>query len=487
MPNKRIKFALALVAITFGLLAYFSISHIYFSSPTFGELLSKDYSESCLKPESTMKPIWECYQLPLSGDHEAHQSVEFIHESGYRHHSLSYIGKTGLEVRFTPDKPGRWCVEGMDRCIEVQNSRPEYAKGFVSTTGTKWIRSATKEAFVPQYLMYDKSDINSGIKQFVHQHGFTGFHIQNLRDFLENPEYFEGVVLKTYRAGGATHFWLWGDEDRGQTPKTYGVDVKHLYHEIAARLSPLPGWTLGYGFDLHEWAESEEISQFRKLLNQLTSYRHLIGARGYKNEYQEIAKGLDFASWEWHRPDYVDYREHINRASGRPAFSEDRFRVRHSKIHQYKDYDFKQTRRGLWRSLFAGGVANIWGYQTKGGVYSSVYPNQEAIRCYKDFTDRTYHVDTNVVPPALEGAHCIKPQGGATNISCYLEKAKESNILISPEAIADIRYLNTESCSRGQTSLDEIMSGKLQFLRESDWVVTLKLNSQNSNGGLRIR
>ncbi|GBO90161.1 hypothetical protein MSSD14B_38290 [Marinobacter salsuginis] len=397
------------------------------------------------------------------------------------------MGKTGLEVRFTPDKPGRWCVEGVDQCIEVQNSRPEYAKGFVSTTGTKWIRSATKEAFVPQYLMYDKPDINSGIKQFVHQHGFTGFHLQNLRDFLENPEYFEAVVLKTYRAGGVTHFWLWGDEDRGQTPKTYGVDTNHLYHEIAARLSPLPGWTLGYGFDLYEWAESEEISKFRKQLNELTSYPHLIGARGRKNEYQEMAKDLDYASWEWHRPDYSDYRDHIIQAGGRPAFSEDRFRVRDSKIHQHKDYDFTATRRGLWRSLFAGGVANIWGYRSKEGAYSSVYPNHGAIRCYKDFTDRTYHVDTKVVPPVLEGAYCLKPKNNSTSISCYLEQVKQANLLISPEDILDIRYLNTKSCSGGQTSLDQIMSTKIEFLQEADWVVTLVLNSQNSDAQPSIR
>jgi len=478
MP-KKLNIITGLLAVTVVFSAYFFIFPFYYSSPTFARVLTSDYSEDCLNPKGTSLPLWECYQFELGEYYQEHQSVNLIHENGDRHNSLTYRGKLGVKVRFTPDKPGRWCIDGQDICVEVQNVRPEYAKGFVKANGTKWIRSATGEAFIPQYLMYDKPDLETGIDKFVHQHGFTGFHIQNLRDFLEKPEYFEAVVLKTYRAGGVTHFWLWGDEERNQTPNTYGVDVNRLYHEIAARLAPLPGWTLGYGFDVYEWAGSEEISRFRKQLNQLTGYPHLIGARGHKNKYQEIAKDLDYASWEWHRPDYSDYKAHISKANGRPAFSEDRFRVRNSAIHRDKDYDFTETRRGLWRSLFAGGVANIWGYRKEEGVYSNSYPNQGAIRCYRDYVDLNYNLDSKVVSPVMEGGYCIKPQNNIDRISCYLEQVEESEFLIPSEDILDIKYLNTQNCLSGDKKPDHALSKKMEFSERSDWVVTLETKAKN--------
>ncbi len=44
---------------------------------------------------------------------------------------------------------------------------------------------------------------------------------------------------------------------------------------------------------------------------------------------------------------------------GQPVMSEDRFRIRNE--GRSKDYDQTETRRGLWNSTMAGGVANIWG------------------------------------------------------------------------------------------------------------------------------
>ncbi len=99
--------------------------------------------------------------------------------------------------------------------------------------------------------MYNELTLSEGIEEFVKDQGFNGMHITNLRDFLKNPEYFETVVLETYRAGGITHFWIWGDEQRQLTPKYYDGDINYLYNEILARLGPMPGWSVGYGFDLY--------------------------------------------------------------------------------------------------------------------------------------------------------------------------------------------------------------------------------------------
>ncbi len=381
------------------------------------EGLSTQYAESCLSPDQESRPAWECYEIPIEGS--LHQPVSVQHESGEAYQVLTFQDDEQTKFRFTPTQKGIWSfsTDDTDGEITINADRPAYAKGFVAAKGSKWVRSATEEAFVPQFVMYDKPDLDAGLDEFIDGHGFSGFHIINLRDLVENPAYFEAVLLKTYRRGGTTHFWLWGDEQRNLTPSTYGVDVDLLYTEIAARLAPIPGWTLGYGFDLFEWATASEIQQFRARLRDNCSYHHLIGARGFKNEYQEVSPNLDYVSWEWHHPDYQDYRDHIDKANRRPAFSEDRFRIWGS--NHERDYNQTQTRQGLWHSAMAGGVANVWGRQPEGEEFSAPYPNKEAIKTYSSFISSAFSANMTPDNDLISDGYCLR-EGDQAAI-CYVE------------------------------------------------------------------
>lgn len=366
--------------------------------------LQTNFAESCLKPGAS-NPLWECYELtvnlppgePIVVRHAA---------SGETHRTSTFRAGSGSRFRFTPSRTGTWSFSSGDD-IQINAQRPAYAKGFLGAAGRSWQRTATGETVVPQYVMYDGADLDEALREFVTEHGFSGFHITNLRDFLVNPSYFEAVVLKTYRLGGTTHFWLWGDAARRQTPQTYGVDVARLYREIAARLGPIPGWSVGFGFDLHEWASAEQVQTFRDRLNETTSYRHMVGARGYKNQYRQISEDVDYASWEWHQPSYDDYVDHLRHSNGMPAFSEDRFRIREPSRYPEKDYDAQATLAGLWESTLAGGVANIWGFKPSGASYSQAYPNKQAIRTYRTFVDRYYERPV-ARSDVVEGAKCLE-------------------------------------------------------------------------------
>jgi hypothetical protein len=204
------------------------------------------------------------------------------------------------------------------------------------------------------------------------------------------------------------------------TPDTYGIDVEQLYTEIAARLAPIPGWTVGYGFDLFEWATAEEIEDFRDTLQHATSYHHMVGGRGHKNEYREISPNLDYASWEWHQPTYEDYRDHLEVADGRPAFSEDRFRIRTPTRYPAKDYNPELTRRGLWQSAIAGGVANIWGHQPEGAKFSEPYPNKEAIKTYSTFIEKTFTVAMQPDATLIDKGYCLRDENRTA--ICYAEE-----------------------------------------------------------------
>ncbi|MEL6492134.1 MAG: hypothetical protein AAFQ95_19440 [Cyanobacteria bacterium J06621_3] len=416
--------------------------------PLFSATLQTSYDSHCLSPTQADRPVWECYQIPTPGLF-AHQAVQVRHDSGKQYKVLTFEDQNQTVFRFTPTQKGTWTFSNGDQ-IDINRDRPAYAKGFVTAKGNKWIRSATDEAFVPQFVMYDKPDLDAGLNEFVDGHGFTGFHVINLRDFLKNPSYFEAVVLKTYRRGGTTHFWIWGDDYRKLTPSTYDVDVDLLYTEIAARLAPLPGWSLGYGFDLFEWSSAKEIENFRAQLRRNCSYHHLIGGRGHKSQYREISSKLDYAAWEWLKPSYTDYREHIEQANGRPAFSEDRFRIWPSKNRPNRAYDPELTFQGLWNSAMAGGVANIWGHQpNKKQQFSAPYLNKAAIKTYSTVINQSFTADMEpdnsliTSSPKDPPAYCLKDSG--KQALCYAPQTSSLQLNLESmelpiEAIAvDIR------------------------------------------------
>lgn len=440
---------------------------IFYPEPNVSAALASPQSETCLAPTETTRPAWECYDIPVSIG--AAQAVSIQHESGEEHRATTFEKDGQIQFRFTPSQTGTWTFSTGDSIV-INAERPDYAKGFVTPNGNKWTRSATGEAFVPQFVMYDKPDLDAGLDEFVDEHGFTGFHITNLRDFLKNPGYFEAVALKTYRHGGATHFWVWGDESRDQTPETYGVDADELYREIAARLSPIPGWSVGYGFDLFEWASAEEIEDFRNQLMTHSSYRHMVGGRGYKNEYKEISSNLDYTSWEWHQPSYADYQDHLEKGNGKPVFSEDRFRIRTPTRYPEKDYNPELTLKGLWHSAIAGGIANIWGYKPEGKEFSEPYPNKAAIATYSQFINKTFTVNMTPDNTIANAGNCLRD----TNKSaiCYVESISDIELnLQSLDAPLQAIAVDTQKDYSEIEIEVPTENNSIQLPYESDWAI----------------
>jgi hypothetical protein len=438
--------------------------------------LSTPYTETCLDPTAEYRPTWECYDISVSLP--AGDEVVIGHNEGDQHRVLTFSDNGQTKFRFTPTKSGLWIFSTGGK-LEIQAERPTYAKGFVAAgANQKWLRTATGEAFVPQFVMYDQADLDQGVEEFVEGHGFTGLHIQNLRDFTKNPSYFEAAVLKTYRQGGVTHFWIWGDESRQQTPDTYGVDVEQLYKDIAARLAPIPGWTYSYGFDLFEWTNAEELETFRSRMSTYTTYTHLFGARGHTQSYEAISPNLDYVAWEWRRPVYQDYRNHLEQANGRPVSSEDRFRIRTPSRYPDKDYNPQMTRKGLWYSMMSGGVANIWGYRPLDKEFSQPYPNKSQIKTYSLFTDRFYGKELVPDNTLIESGYCLK--NGTVRAICYAEDTAKVNFnLTTLQTPLSIRAIDTqqpyEEIVLSLSNSDSVWV--LPYV--SDWAFALGENTKN--------
>ena len=339
--------------------------------------------------------------------------VIFSHEqSGNRISTYMFYDNNDVwRWRFTGIEVGTWNyytvsddpeLNGISGHIDISPNLKGDVYSFVTqyetTDHTKWARykgvHGNVEVFVPQFVMYrprlkeiyDKPEvINADINVFFNEHGFNGFHVPNIAgqffDVYSNevvkPEYLnpdprsfealEMLIQESHANGGLVHLWMWGDPERQWSANDLegganGVVDKRLQRYIAARLGPIPGWTMGYGFDLHEWVTEEQLAEWHQFMKEQMGWKHYLGGRSSKQEYNQIFEGFEYSGYEWHKPKYQDYRDHITMRPHKPAFSEDRFRNA-DVVGQFesKTYTFDQTRLGLWHSLMAGGVANIWG------------------------------------------------------------------------------------------------------------------------------
>ncbi len=380
-----------------------------------------DYSGTLLNhlDISFTNPTWSGNPFDLVA------TVTFTHSTSgtQRQTEMFYNGGDEWKARFTAEEIGLWSfstsssdsdLDGLSGTIGISTSD---ALGFVVPNGDKWTRSGTGKAFVPQFVMFADPDIfhddqpyvQAGVDNFIGDHGFTGFHLEvycrwfdidqdscnNINEADPNPdmqtfEAIELLIAETYAAGGTVHLWAWGDTFRGQNPLKWGYNGavdQRLQRYIAARLGPIPGWSMGYGFDLWEWTNQTELDTWHAYMHGHMGWPHMLGARAQKNQIAQISEALDYSAYEQHHPDYDKYVETIEDRAYKPSFSEDRFRI--TVENASKDYSFEETRRGMWHSGMAGGVANIWGYLLQGGtsyrVGSADYPNKDELKLYSSF------------------------------------------------------------------------------------------------------
>lgn len=343
---------------------------------------------------------------------------------------MFYDGEGNYRFRFAGTRIGTWTfatssgdpeLDGKNGTVTITaNPNPDiygFMTDHVGPDGTKWARYRTsledKEAFVPQLVMYkdkpryyhDQPDVvDADIDEFIHGHGFTGFHLKGppwMNGEEPDTDVFEAVELlltKTRQAGGVVHIWCYGDGGSRDWGRNTPVD-KRFQRYLCARLGPLPNWSMGYGFDTYHIPPEESGEWHRYMHENLGWFHHLgirpanMGDKGRemsKEELQEWNAPFDYASYQDYQPGYGDYVSFLGFVEGKPLFMEDRFRIR-GWDGPGKNYTVEQTRRGLWNSTMAGGSANIWanlteedGSYTKGGQ-SHPYPDAELLNTYSVF------------------------------------------------------------------------------------------------------
>ena len=300
------------------------------------------------------------------------------------------------------------------------------SNGALTAFGDKWGWAGTDKAFVPQLVMYVSPDkfynqaakIDADIQNFIRGHGFSGFHVPvACRWFDLNKESCSNIpgnspavdqrtidalkmlIRQTHAAGGMVHLWLWGDAQRGMTPKVrrdwgglMGPVEKKLLDKIAQELGPIPGWSMGYGFDLDEWATESQLKSWHDYFQAKLPTFHFLGGRpegpnrgANHTPWRTWNQPMGYSSYEHYQPTYDVYVASLKSLPGKPVMSEDRFRVRPGSKYADKDYTEEMTRYGMWISTMAGGVANIWGRLDAGQLGSISYDNKHLLKTYSQF------------------------------------------------------------------------------------------------------
>ncbi|UCD28418.1 MAG: DUF5060 domain-containing protein [Planctomycetota bacterium] len=385
--------------------------------------------------------LWEYHDWTFINTTYSGNPYELIATALFTHTSsgtqitteLFYNENNTWKLRFTGIETGEWTfvttcsdpdLDDLTGSVDIQPN-PGVA-GFMTrhTGGNRWGRLGLDENFVPQYAMYSSPDwyydnpvwIDDGIETFFGDHGFNGLHTIVLCRWFDlyktrytefsttnpdpDPRTFEALELlitKVHAAGGLVHIWAWGDEQRQMTPIGFdggknGTVDQRLQRYICARLGPLPGWSMGYGWDLQEWVNYSDLQTWHNYMKSHLGWPHFLGGRSpdLTQIYSHSSGNQEcwFSSYQQHRPDYNKYVEAIEQKhTGMPSFMTDRFRVRID-VYPEKDYTEEMTRRGLYHSTMAGGVGNIWGYLVPdyppdGSTYP--YPNKHWILTYSRF------------------------------------------------------------------------------------------------------
>lgn len=423
---------------------------------------------------------------------------------------LFYAGGDIWKLRFTGTHTGKWrfVTESSDPDLnglkgEIEVLPNPGMPGFITNYGSKWGRLGTNEAFVPQYVMYTDPDvlyrepgrIDADIQQFFVEHGFNGFHIAIVCRWFDldktrsrqitaadpnpDPRTFEAIehlLRKVHKASGVVHIWAWGDEQRTMTPKKWGLNGKvdqRLQRYICARLGPLPGWSMGYGWDLQEWVEPNDLRTWHEYMHRHLGWFHFLGGRA--PDLTQIYDGLDYSSYQQHRPDYDIYVKAIEQYPDKPTFLEDRFRVRKD-VYPDKDYDFEMTRRGLWHSTMAGGAANIWGnlLDPRPDGMSHPYPNRHQILTWSRFWKNRFRKEM-VRDNTLTDGVCLKVPG---KLLVFYKEQTSSIWMDLSELEAPLRAVSVDTCSEyKEVEIAGLNAAPGQLFRaphRSDWAVVVR-------------
>jgi len=434
-------------------------------------------------------------------------TVVFTHaDSGATHTTeMFFDGGTTWKFRFTATRTGRWTfatssddpnLHGHIGSIEVEPNFAPAIRGFLTASGSKYaIQSGNHgeiEGFVLDIYMNNvehnlrtrllhgdpdpNPDIDAEIDALLvdsRDHGFETAFFSIMQPELwtlgTDPrlrtfEILERAIIMAHERGMRLHLWMWGDDARGWAPPG-GINSstdRRLQRYLAARLGPLPGWSLGYGFDLDEWTSEGQMQPWAEYLHSHMGWQHLLWARGRKNSELDVRSlsGYDVRS-------YVQIVESLDANPGRPSL----FEERHSYLRN-AELNMEGSRRFVWRQTIAGGFGGFWGFFTNS---THPYPNPEQLKTHGTFWHggRRFLLDMERANELSNGY--VLADSANRHFVVYLENASVIEIDLT-QAPGPLRAVAVDTTAEYTEIEFGTLSPTLQTLAlpyASDWVLAI--------------
>lgn len=373
-------------------------------------------------------------------------AFDLVAKATFTHHAsgeqrttgMFYDGEATWKFRFTGVKTGLWNFitisknsdfDGHTGSVSVLPNPNAAIEGFLSHQGNQFAIQKGDDAHLEGYsfTVFMNHKLGKGKGWLFHQlgadlktaekawdsyldnvfaNGFEIVHLNVGNSWFNYPAYsseehsstnpdittfriLETCIQKAHARGGRVHIWAWGDHARKATPINVGgingrADQR-VQRYIAARLGPLPGWTMGYGFDLWEWTTLGQIEAWATYLYDHFGWQHLLSARGWEITSTPAtiiaygSFGADVISTTAHGPrSYNEITNDIRSNTKHPHLYEER--------HTYKRPEFKLdmegTRRMLWQQTMAGGMGGFFGFYNSS---PHPYPKPEQLRTHYTF------------------------------------------------------------------------------------------------------
>lgn len=403
-------------------------------------------TEETLPPSSRETVLWELEEWALQNPSYSENpfdlvaTVTFEHQGSDKTHvtEMFYDGDDTWKFRFTGTRTGTWTfttasddsdLNGYSGTITVLDNPSPDARGFITNIGNKWAwqkGDGTAEAFVPHFRMafadlqplnnFTDTFISDRISTYVDTEGFNGLFMfmaaawvdptgpyehrwsstPNRNPSIASFDAVERVIQALHARGAALHMWYVGDCGRNQcAQEAFGdngaatTEEQRLLRYIAARLGPLPGWVMGYGYDNNEHVNTSEMESWGAHLRSKMGWKHLLGARDQgENINYTFWPGADFYSrgnW-FNGASYADVRDVLQSAPSVPhSFDERWWQGRQSE---------EEMRRQLWILNMAGGASGMFGWPGYPGI--DPFPNTDWFKTFFRFWEGRF--SSNLTP-----------------------------------------------------------------------------------------
>lgn len=360
--------------------------------------------------------------------------VSFTHDQEKRTTEMFYVGDNTWRFRFTGTRSGMWrfSTSSRDRdltghtgAITVMPRANAKSSGFLTHVGNKYAtmeedtdhlkgtvyqvymnqqdyeqqyRHATRILGHPSRVNliedYWQDTRNNGFNVYFFSVFYSWFQMGalSINDFsrpndaaLEGPDLdlfdtLEMAIRHAHERGGHTHIWAWGDNDRKQTPNHLAGGFRGRRHQrliryIAARLGPLPGWSMNFGFDTIEMPNAEaDTAWWADQLNRTMGWPHILTSRGWKDDSFGANSFAGFGGnpYELETSDkgpanYREIRRHLETHKRKPSIYEERHTYNRwecwpGTVQEPDRLNETGSRRLIWWETMAGGMGGFFGH-----------------------------------------------------------------------------------------------------------------------------